>query len=420
MTLIGTAEDSTKQYQPDQIKSISKRNTIQLLAKDVDETVGVAKHLYYVYTDNNGKQTYLSGYPDFSTSRPTAPFGNIIGKTGDYKPNSPGKDDGSPDYAPSVKLVTYRSSTNNPQEVATNFKLLQAEVKKIQDAKVPYNPKGPNSNSVAMQALSRISQVSDIRTPNVGGIIATNGELLLPGMFAAATKPKPITTPQNPQVRAAERQTANALQKYKNNPSPQNLFDYYKSYARTEKVKLENGVREVGTGVQNAIDGANRAIDNPGQSYKEMVNQNPVTVQPTSTESQEVASSNLNSAQPSTQVITVPSSTALTGTALIGTVPSSTALTGTALINTVPSSTALTGTALINTVPISTALTGTALIGTVPISTALTGTTGSSPTPLTGGSITTPSITTPLTGGSTLALTGGRTQEPNSQQMALS
>jgi hypothetical protein len=388
MTLIGTTEDSTKQYSAPKIKSTSERNTIQLLAKDVKETVGVAKHLYYVYTDNNGKQTYLSGYPDFSTSRPTAPFGNIIGKTGEYKPDSP-------DYQPSVKLVTYRSSTNNPQEVATNFKLLQAEVKKIQDAKVPYNPKGPNSNSVAMQALSRISQVSDIRTPNIGGIIATNGELLLPGMFTAATKPKPITTPQNPQVRAAERQTANALQKYKNNPSPQNLFDYYISYARTEKVKLENGVREVGTGVQNAIDGANRAIDNPAKSYREMVNQNPVTVKPTSTESQEVASSNLNSAQLSTQVTTVPSSTALTGT-----VPNSTALTGI-----VPSSTALTG-----TVP------STALTGVVPSSTALTGTTGSTNTALTGGE-----STTALTGGtSTTALTGGRTQEPNSPQMALS
>jgi hypothetical protein len=393
MTLIGTAEDASKQYRPDKIQSTSERNTIQLLAKDVDETVGVAKHLYYVYTDNNGKQTYLSGYPDFSTSIPTAPFGNIIGKTGDYKPNSPGKKDGSPDYKPSIKLVTYRSSTNNPQEVAANFKLLQAEVKKIQDAKVPYNFKGPNSNSVAMQALSRTSQVSDIRTPNVNGVLVANGEPLLPGMYMAVTKPKPRTTPQNPQVTAAERETANALQKYKNTPTPQNLVNYYQSYARTEKVKLQNGVRETGTGIQNTVDGINRAIDNPAKSYREMVNQNPVTVQPTSTESQEVASSNLNSAQLSTQVTTVPSSTALTGT-----VPNSIALTGI-----VPSSTALTG-----TVP------STALTGVVPSSTALTGTVPS--TALTGGE-----STTALTGGtSTTALTGGRTQEPNSQQMALS
>jgi hypothetical protein len=119
---------------------------------------------------------------------------------------------------------------------------------------------------------------------------------------------------------------------------------------------------------------------------KETIDQNPITVQPTSTESQEVAASNLTSAQPSTQVTTVPSSTALTGT-----VASSTALT-----DIVPSTTALTGAGS--------------------SSTALTGTTGSSPTALTGGE-----STTALTGGtSTTALTGGRTQEPNSQQMALS
>jgi hypothetical protein len=388
MTLIGTAEDASKQYRPDKIQSTSERNTIQLLAKNVDETVGVAKHLYYVYTDNNGKQTYLSGYPDFSTSRPTAPFGNVIGKTGEYKPDSP-------DYKPSIKLVTYRSSTNNPQEVAANFKLLQAEVQKIQDAKVPYNPKGPNSNSVAMQALSRTSQVSDIRTPNINGVLTVNGEPLLPGMYMAVTKPKPRTTPQNPQVTAAERETANALKKYKNTPNPQNLVNYYQSYARTEKVKLQNGIRETGIGIQNTVDGINRAIDNPVKSYRETINQNPVTVKPTSTDNQEVASSNLNSAQPSTQIVTIPSSTALIGTVSGGDI---------ALDNTQTARTS----------------TSTALTGTVASSTALTGTTGrtrgESTTALTGGT-----STTALTGGiSTTALTGGKSQESNQQQMALS
>jgi hypothetical protein len=395
MTLIGTAEDSTKQYPAPQIAAKSERNTIQLLAKDVDQTLGAAKHLYYVYTDNKGKQTYLSGYPDFSTIRPTAPLGNIVGKTGDYKPNSPGKEDGSPDYAPSIKLVTYRSSTNNPQEVAANFKLLQAEVQKIQDAKVPYNPKGPNSNSVAMQALSRTSQVSDIRTPNINGVLTVNGEPLLPGMYMAVTKPKPRTTPQNPQVTAAERETANALKKYKNTPNPQNLVNYYQSYARTEKVKLQNGIRETGIGIQNTVDGINRAIDNPVKSYRETINQNPVTVKPTSTDNQEVASSNLNSAQPSTQIVTIPSSTALIGTVSGGDI---------ALDNTQTARTS----------------TSTALTGTVASSTALTGTTGrtkgESTTALTGGT-----STTALTGGiSTTALTGGKSQESNQQQMALS
>jgi hypothetical protein len=53
--------------------------------------------------------------------------------------------------------------------------------------------------------------------------------------------------PQNPQVTAAERDTINARQKYKNDPTSQNLFDYYKSYARTEKIKIETGVREIET-----------------------------------------------------------------------------------------------------------------------------------------------------------------------------
>jgi hypothetical protein len=385
MTLQGTAEDTSKVYQANQIKSTSEHNTIQLLAKDAIPGINGIKHLYFVYTDDKGKQTFLSGYPESVTP----PWKNIKMETGQYKA-------GSPDYLPSIKLVTYRSSTNNPQEVATNFKLLKAEVEKIQAAKIPYNPKGPNSNSVIMQALSRTSQVSKIETPNVNGVLSVgNEEFMLPGMYTAVTKPKAITTPQNPQVTAAERETANALKKYKNTPNPQNLVNYYQSYARTEKVKLQNGIRETGIGIQNTVDGINRAIDNPVKSYRETINQNPVTVKPTSTDNQEVASSNLNSAQPSTQIATIPSSTALIGTVSGGDI---------ALDNTQTARTS----------------TSTALTGTVASSTALTGTTGrtrgESTTALTGGT-----STTALTGGiSTTALTGGKSQESNQQQMALS
>jgi hypothetical protein len=131
----------------------------------------------------------------------------------------------------------------------------------------------------------------------VKGLILATCLLVLSATIQSYSSPD-RSVPQNPQVTAAERDTINARQKYKNDPSSQNLFHYYKIYARTEKIKIETGVREIETGVQNTIDGAKRAIDDPVKSYREMVNQNPVTVQPTSTDNQEIAVLNrLNSSK---------------------------------------------------------------------------------------------------------------------------
>jgi hypothetical protein len=107
----------------------------------------------------------------------------------------------------------------------------------------------------------------------VKGLILATCLLVLPTKIQSYGSPAQSVT-QNPQVTAAELDTTNARQKYKNDPSSQKLFDYYKSYARTEKIKIETEVREIGSGVQNAIDGANRAIDDPVKSYREMVNAN--------------------------------------------------------------------------------------------------------------------------------------------------
>jgi hypothetical protein len=117
------------------------KNTIQLLAKTAVEP-GPAKHYYYVYTNNNGQQYYLSGYP----KNPTPPFGNIVGKAGEYKP-------GTPDFRNSVRVGIISSNTGNPQEVYNTFQNMKSAMRVIQDSKIPYQPLYENSNAAAISVL---------------------------------------------------------------------------------------------------------------------------------------------------------------------------------------------------------------------------------------------------------------------------
>lgn len=117
------------------------KNTIQLLAKTAVEP-GPAKHYYYVYTNNEGQQYYLSGYPE----NPTPPFGNIVGKIGEYKP-------GTPDFRNSVRVGIIRSNTGNPEEVYNTFQNMKSAMRVIQDSKIPYEPLYKNSNAAAISVL---------------------------------------------------------------------------------------------------------------------------------------------------------------------------------------------------------------------------------------------------------------------------
>jgi hypothetical protein len=123
------------------------RNTIQVLAKTAVEP-GQEKHYYFVYTDNNGKQYYLAGYPKGSFPD----FKTICLKSGEYKP-------GSPDFKDSVRVGVISSTTGNPQEVYTTFKKLKSALQVIEDSNISYNPLTTNSNAAAISAFYAVNDI---------------------------------------------------------------------------------------------------------------------------------------------------------------------------------------------------------------------------------------------------------------------
>jgi hypothetical protein len=121
------------------------RNTIEIRYRSAfDKPVSTAtadpKHLYAVYTDANGKQTWLGGFPE---SPKSGGFGRIISLTDGYKP-------GTADYGSAGKTLPYQRAavlSGSPAEVKALFAQMQTNGQKIDDAKVPYLGLTENSNS---------------------------------------------------------------------------------------------------------------------------------------------------------------------------------------------------------------------------------------------------------------------------------
>jgi hypothetical protein len=142
--------DRNKFHSPQSISKGAERNTIQLLTKDA---VPGAKHYYYLYTNNSGKQFYLSAYPESTLP----PWKKIKMKTGEYVA---GKQ--NPEWQPSNKIGVMRSTSGNAQEVYETFQNLKGEFKRIDNAGIDYGGDRNNSNSAAMTALSNATLTSDI------------------------------------------------------------------------------------------------------------------------------------------------------------------------------------------------------------------------------------------------------------------
>jgi hypothetical protein len=180
MAIYGKHEDKNKWYSPQEIRSQSERNTIQLLAKDA-VGIGGAKHYYFVYTNNQGKQTYLSAYPE----KPFPPFGKIVMKTGEYKPNTP-------DFKDSIKVMTFRSTIDNPIDVASSFVLLRGQFRRIQAANISYGGLTNNSNSAALTALHNITLTANVSYENNAGPTGVfapgNNDYLMPAEYSKVNK----------------------------------------------------------------------------------------------------------------------------------------------------------------------------------------------------------------------------------------
>jgi RHS repeat-associated protein len=102
-------------------------------------------HAYLVTTDTDGAQKYFRGGP----SRFGIPdWGPISAKFGDYVP-------GTPDWDPSTPPTDTILNNNSPCG-CYNASLEQA-AKDLNEAKVLYDPLGPNSNSTANFGLQRMN-----------------------------------------------------------------------------------------------------------------------------------------------------------------------------------------------------------------------------------------------------------------------
>jgi hypothetical protein len=179
----------------DPAKGEGARNTIEIRYRSAfDKPVSTAtadpKHLYAVYTDANGKQTWLGGFPE---SPKSGGFGRIISLTDAYKP-------GTADYGSAGKTLPYQRAaviSGSPAEVKALFAQMQANGKKIDDAKVPYLGLTENSNSfiytVTKAALDQKGTGINLDWKALGGFTPGSGQdlnkdVLTPqGIFKGAT-----------------------------------------------------------------------------------------------------------------------------------------------------------------------------------------------------------------------------------------
>jgi hypothetical protein len=135
-------------------QNLGLSNTIELRAKvalsphvvpsDLNRDL---KHLFFVYTNDKGQKSYISGYPDHSLGLESlknlgSPFGEIVRKGGEYKNNSP-------DYEPYVHVATI---SGDPQSVYKLYEDLKSQVEHIAQSHITYSPV-QNSNSTAVTAL---------------------------------------------------------------------------------------------------------------------------------------------------------------------------------------------------------------------------------------------------------------------------
>jgi hypothetical protein len=173
MSITNTNETRGIWQTPATIKANSERNTIQVMAKQAVSGTG-SVHLYFVYTNNDGKQYYLSAYPE----NPTPPWGKIVMKKGEWI-------EGTPDYENSFRLSTIRSDSQNPQEVFDVFQSLKNEFQRIDDANLPYLGLISNSNSAAGTAMRNVNSYTNIRQLNEGNLF-----LFAPGINHQLLSPK--------------------------------------------------------------------------------------------------------------------------------------------------------------------------------------------------------------------------------------
>jgi hypothetical protein len=188
--------DTTTFRTPADIQKTSERNTIQLLAKEAIKGSGVL-HYYYLYTDNNGKQTYLSAYPE----KTNYPWGKLVTKTGTYK-------DKTPDFQDSVSIGTIGGSA---KEVAQTFQSLKTEFTRVETAGIKYNSLSNglninNSNSVAATALYNCVANSQIQLQD--GIGPREVSSLNDRAIGQATQILQPATSNSPAAKSTEKSSA--------------------------------------------------------------------------------------------------------------------------------------------------------------------------------------------------------------------
>jgi len=137
-------------------------NTIELRAKDVQETGGVADHLFLVYTNDKGQQFYLAGYPE---RHQPGNWGKIIVKGGEYGGRSP-------DWQPYIRIATV---SGDPQSIYRLYQDLKTQFQRIANAKIPYNLR-QNSNSAAMTAFRNGLRQMGINFRLPGDVFAPGSE----------------------------------------------------------------------------------------------------------------------------------------------------------------------------------------------------------------------------------------------------
>jgi hypothetical protein len=100
-------------------------------------------HLYLVYTDKAGKESFFRGGPGGHCAGATGQYGAIHSTHGDYKP-------GSVDWTPGADSVTVMTGDG----ACGKDSCFASELSRIDGLCTPYAPTGPNSNTVAKTLLS--------------------------------------------------------------------------------------------------------------------------------------------------------------------------------------------------------------------------------------------------------------------------
>lgn len=221
------------------------KNSIEVRAKDVPETLGVAKHVFIVYTDGNGKQQYFSGYP--LNQNPTN-FGPITIKHGEYAVRTP-------DYVKSSRLA---SITGDPKEVKALFEDMKSRAFQIERNKIPYTILIPNHktcNTVANHVLTQSLRQRGINFKLPTDIWTPGSEINVDNYIPKAGPPEPSpeqikrsredteNSKRNQQREQRDRNEAEKIHKSKPAPSTDRIGeDYYNK--NKEKTRVNRGTKK--------------------------------------------------------------------------------------------------------------------------------------------------------------------------------